>query len=223
MSIFNQKSKFKVKTEVRTVRQAVEPKPKPKPNPSSATTSSSSATSRLHPPSSRRTGPSSSRTTPRASPNPASPYLSADTPATTNGRKRRAITSSRSPASLSFNESSGDEDGDEDWEAMMDARKRRKMREDQVRRVDLNRSLRHPRIWTGEEPAVSDKASAPPVIIHAVDVASLEEKCQPVLGLARDAIAVKLQYPGGRYAEKYVFFLSLQTSWNSLIWLYRSY
>lgn len=91
----------------------------------------------------------------------------------------------------------------------MDARKRRKMREDQLLRVDPNRSLRHPRIWTGEESIVSDKASAPPAIIHAVDVASLQQKCQPVLGLKADNVDVRLQYPGGRYPEKYVLSFSV--------------
>ncbi|KAM7223680.1 Histone methylation protein DOT1 domain containing protein [Rhypophila decipiens] len=200
MSIFNQKSKHRVKTEVRTVREAVEPKPKLKPK-----TSLSSA-DRLRPPTDARSN-RSNQSTPRASPNPAvarirssSPYLSAND-STTNGRKRgRAIASSRSPASPSFTDS-GDEDGDDNWEAMMDARKRRKMREE--RRVDPNRSLRHPRIWTGEDVVVSSKATAPPAIIHAVEVASLQQKCQPVLGLKADDIAVRLQYPGGRYPEKY--------------------
>ncbi|KAM7202271.1 histone-lysine N-methyltransferase [Naviculisporaceae sp. PSN 640] len=218
MSIFNQKSKFKVKTEVRTVREAVQPKPSPKPKTSSSSLSSSD---RLKPPVAgeirgRAGGGGSSnsnRSTPRASPNPAvsrirssSPYLSANdstTTTATNGRKRRAIASSRSPASPSFMESDDEDGGDEDWEAVMDARKRRKMMEDQLVRVDPSRSLRHPRIWTGEETVVGDKMSAPPAIIHAVDVASLQLKCQPALGLKADNVAVRLQYPGGRYPEKY--------------------
>jgi len=39
--------------------------------------------------------------------------------------------------------------------------------------------------------------------LHAVDFASLEQKCQPVMGLAKDQVAVRLQYPGGRFSERY--------------------
>ncbi|KAK3322208.1 histone-lysine N-methyltransferase, H3 lysine-79 specific [Apodospora peruviana] len=203
MSIFNQKSKFKVKTEVRSVRQAVEPKPKPKPKPASS--------DRLRPDDAARRASSTAVTgSARASPKPgsSSARLQSSSPYPEGGasRKRRIISSSRSPAASSpnFIESADEDDGDEDWEATLDARKRRKRaREGQT--VDLNRSLRHPRLWTGEEEIVSGKGSAasPPPIIHAAEVASLEQKCQPMLGLAQDKAAVKLQYPGARYPERY--------------------
>ena len=201
MSIFNQKSKFKVKTEVRTVRQAVEPKPKPKPQPQpSAALSTHNAKKSNSVSAARSSSGSVGGSTPRASLEPGSAIValrvsSASSHPERNSRKRRAG-SSRSPASPNFTDS-GDEE-DEDWEESLDARKRRK-RADQERLADPNRVLRHPKLWTGSEGDIIR-----PPLIHAVDVASLEQKCQPVLGLARDQVAVKLQYPGARYPERYV-------------------
>ncbi|KAK1826594.1 putative histone-lysine N-methyltransferase, H3 lysine-79 specific [Podospora conica] len=142
MSIFNQKSKFKVKTEIRTVRQAVAPKPKPPP-----TSTSSSSTLKPRPP---------------------------------------------SPL---FDDESGDDDVDDDWEAL-DGRKRRKGGH-AGDRVDLNRKLCHPKLGADAE----DKRPVP--IIHAVDVASVQHKCQPVLGLSEEEANVRLQYPGSRDSERY--------------------
>ncbi|KAK3375407.1 histone-lysine N-methyltransferase, H3 lysine-79 specific [Podospora didyma] len=204
MSIFNQKSKFKVKTEVRTVRQAVEPPPRPKQQQQVPANHGGT-----------RTGGGGARgataaNTPRASPKlgsiaarrvqSASPLLSSSSvdergAAASDNRKRRAGFS-RSPTSPSFTES-GDEE-DDDWEDSLDARKRLKRTHQEEQRVDPNRSFAHRKLWTGDEV----NAERLP-IIHAVDLASLDHKCQPVLGLASDQVAVRLQYPGARYPERY--------------------
>ncbi|KAK3357083.1 histone-lysine N-methyltransferase, H3 lysine-79 specific [Lasiosphaeria hispida] len=191
MSIFNQKSKFKVKAEIRTVRQAVEP-PKKKP---------------AQPPSAKR--PSSARVTPRASPHPSSASLADSTndslraASDTRARKRRA---GASPAnnhnnSPSFSDSDDESDGDEDWEGNLDARKRQKRAHQERRLADPNRKLRHPRLWAGEDPEAVVSKRLP--IIHASDVASVNDKCQPVLGLAQNEVGVRLQYPGPRHPERY--------------------
>ena len=197
MSIFNQKSKFKVKTEVRTVRQVVESKPKPKPQSSSVAARTSSVSNGAK---AKRNGLLSVGT-PRASPRPGSlrgSPLPAEHSASAN-RKRRAG-SSRSPASPNFSES-GDED--DNWEESLDARKRMKRAHEALPLADPNRVLRHPKLWTGSSSEDGADVVRLP-IIHAASFASLEQKCQPVLGLAPDQVGVKLQYPGARHPERYV-------------------
>lgn len=199
MSIFNQKSKFKVKTEIRTVRQAVAPKPKPPP-PSSSTTPSSSSSSKPRP--AANSGylavPSSSSRAPASRHKSASPL-----PGERSASRKRALptTSRRSPASPSplFDDDAGDDEVDDDWEAL-DARKRRKGAHPGDR-VDLNRQLCHPKLGAeGEQ-------QRPVPIIHAVDVASVQHKCQPVLGLTEEEANIRLQYPGTRDSERYVLLL----------------
>lgn len=211
MSIFNQKSKFKVKTEVRKVKQAVAPAP-PKKSGVSGGGSSSSALS----------APSSAHGTPRASPIPSSltaaaaaarrlnnsSYSSPDSKpgggsssSTATGgasRKRRAPPSSsrRSPATASpapvLSDSEPASDDDDDWAETLDRSKRRK----RAHTEDPGRRLRHPKLWPGQ----GDEEKAR--IVHAVDVAGLADKCQPVMGLGRDEVAVRLRYPGAKYYER---------------------
>lgn len=177
------------------MRQAVAPKPKPKLQPTSAAAPSTAGAR------SRKNGLLSAPTS-RASPTAASPYASPRSAEASNSsaRKRRAG-SSRSPASPSFSES-GDE-GDDDWEDSLDARKRRKRAHEAQRFADPNRAIRHPKLWTSAGGDEADVARLP--IIHASRFASLEQKCQPVLGLAPDQVGVKLQYPGARFPERYVY------------------
>lgn len=228
MSIFNQKSKFKIKTEIRTVRETVE-RPKLKASTSSSsipTTGSShhtsnvrtagagsslsraSSTSRLNGTSTASNSSSTrasltkvsttslSRRIQSASPNPS---INGDG---RSSRKRRATkASSRSPISPHFSEDSdSDSNGDENWEDNLDARKRRKRVHDE-RPVDLNRKLRHPKIWKGEEVDQVERAPGSG-IIHAAKVANLELKCKPALGLKNEEVAVRLQYPGVRPPER---------------------
>jgi H3 lysine-79-specific histone-lysine N-methyltransferase len=56
--------------------------------------------------------------------------------------------------------------------------------------------LRHPRLWSGQE---EDEKLG---IVHSVEVASLADKCQPVMNLARDEVAVRLRYPGAKSTER---------------------
>ncbi|KAK3934927.1 histone H3-K79 methyltransferase [Diplogelasinospora grovesii] len=213
MSIFNQKSKFKVKTEVRAIKQAVAPPPKPKPKKPTRSDGGANGNAPL-----RAQSRVSTTTSSASTPSPSS-LLSVSDAYVRGGdnnnnnnnhrdRKRsrkgaagdRRLTPALSP---SFGtESSDEEDADDDWEQNLDARKRRKRDHQPAywRIVDANRTLRHPRLWTGDEADIKKVA-----IIHAAEVASLrdEGKCQPVLGLKPDEVAVKLQYPGTRYPERY--------------------
>ncbi|KAK4169434.1 putative histone-lysine N-methyltransferase, H3 lysine-79 specific [Cladorrhinum sp. PSN259] len=214
MSIFNQKSKFKVKTEIRTIKQAVEKKPAtPTPSTSSSTRASPAAGASSN--GVRRiASASSSSNTPRASPNPRSTsqqhlqiptYSSSSGSSVTKKRSRPSLPparKSRSPAataSPSFGGSDSDSDDDDSWQdAISDLRKRRK-RAHEVTRIDQNRMVRHPKVWKGDRGGESEILP----IIHASEVANLRDKCQPVMGLARDEIAVRLRYPGSNYREKY--------------------
>lgn len=187
MSIFNQKRRTESKRgEVRTVREAVAPKPKPR---LSANPSSSSSVAK----------PSSRKHLSASGPRPSTKSLSPHPTAESSSRKRRAG-SSKSPAATPnfFDDDSGDEDEEDNWEERLDSRKRRK-RAQSVE--DLDRVVRHPKLWTGAEGDGSDVARLP--IIHASKLAKVEEKCKPVLGLAADKVAVKLQYPGARFPERY--------------------
>jgi H3 lysine-79-specific histone-lysine N-methyltransferase len=220
MSIFNQKSKFKVKTEIRTVRQAVAPKPKPPPPSSSSSTPSSKPRPAT---SSGSSGflavPSSSSSS--SSRAPASRHKSASPlPGERSASRKRALPSaSRSPASPSplFDDESGDDDVDDDWEAL-DARKRRKGAH-AGDRVDLNRQLCHPKLGAEGE---GEQQQRPVPIIHAVDVASVRHKCQPVLGLTEEEANIRLQYPGTRDSERYVPLPWMGVAPWRLTWLSRT-
>jgi H3 lysine-79-specific histone-lysine N-methyltransferase len=192
MSIFNQKSKFKIKTEVRKVKTEIAPTPQRKPS-----TNGTSA-SRLS-----LSAPSSAHGTPRASPRPSS-HLSRRLPSTSSpetksssstNRKRRAP-ASRSPATASpapvLSDSEPGSDDDDDWRERLDPSKRRK----RAHTEDPDRRLRHSRLWTGQ--GEDEK----PAIVHAVDVAALGDKCQPVMKLGRDEVGVRLRYPGAKYLER---------------------
>ncbi|KAK3996033.1 putative histone-lysine N-methyltransferase, H3 lysine-79 specific [Cladorrhinum sp. PSN332] len=218
MSIFNQKSKFKVKTETRTIKQVAEKKKpaavaSPVPSSSSSARASPAAGAGASSNGARRIASSSN--TPRASPNPRSSsskqhlqiptYSSSSSSSVTKKRSRASLPAarqSRSPAataSPSFGGSDSDDDDDDSWQdAINDLRKRQK-RAHEARRVDPNRRVRHPRVWKGDREGDSDTL----LIIHAIDVANHKDKCQPVMGLTRDEVAVRLRYPGSNYRERY--------------------
>lgn len=213
MSIFNQKSKFKVKAEVRKVKQAVAPAPTAAPQPKKkiATTTTTTTTGNGRASSVATTAGSSAHGTPRASPNPTSvpssrskllqPYTSLEA---NPNRKRtaRLISSSRSPASPSFSESETGSDDDDDWRDRLDPHKRRKRAQTEVVE-DPARRLRHARLWTGGGGGDGgDGADGKLAIVHSVDVASLADRCQPVMGLGRDEVGVRLRYPGSNYLER---------------------
>lgn len=130
------------------------------------------------------------------------PSSSATDEAPTNRRKRRAQ-SSRSAASdaVKFSDDDSESEDGGAWEDSLGARHKRRKRDGAGRAVDLSRKLRHPEIWTGgDEERDGDGL---PALIHAANVASLNLKCQPTLGVAADDVALKLRYPGSRYPERY--------------------
>jgi H3 lysine-79-specific histone-lysine N-methyltransferase len=197
MSIFNQKSKFKIKTEVRKVKQAVAPTPDKK-QPSS---SSAHGTPRASPIPSSLRGPGK-RLHQQSASSPAdttrsSPASSSSTTLNPGGRKRRApASSSRSPATASpapaLSDSEPGSDDDDDWRDRLDPSKRRK----RAHTDDPDRRLRHPRLWAGQ--GDEDRLG----VVHAMEVASLGDRCQPVMKLGKDEVAVRLRYPGAKYTER---------------------
>jgi len=143
----------------------------------------------------------------------ASPYPSSSTTtdevSSTNRRKRRAP-SSRSAASETVKFSSDDDSGSEHggaWEDSLGARHKRRKRDGAGRPVDLGRRLRHPALWAGEEKGEEEEEEEDGgegrAMIHAADVASLELKCEPTLGVAAQDVALELRYPGSRHPERY--------------------
>lgn len=194
MSIFNQKSKFKIKTEVRKVKQVIAPTPQKSGGAGPSSRVSLSA-------------PASAHGTPRVSPIPSSlrakrlqsassPDTEGSPPSTNHSRKRRAPASSRSPATASpapaLSDSEPGSDDDDDWRERLDPSKRRK----RAHTEDPDRRLRHPRLWSGQG---EDEKLA---IVHAMDVASLGDRCQPVMKLGRDEVGVRLRYPGAKNLER---------------------
>ena len=199
MSIFNQKSKFKIKTEVRKVKQAVAPTPAKKP------TTSSSARASPSLPSSNRTSP-----LPFSAKTRRAPFTSTSTTSSPESKplsrtlKRRAPALSASPAnaSPSFSDSEPGSDDDEDWRDRLDPSKRRKLQRLRASETeDPARRLRHPRLWVGDTSEKKEEGKWG--VTHAVEVAKLADgRCQPVMGLGRDEVAVRLRYPGGRELER---------------------
>lgn len=137
---------------------------------------------------------SSHSASPRPSPQPTS--RTDDAP---RDRKRKAAPAQKrvSPVASSrvdFGSDSGSED-DEDWIKALDSRKRRKRgRLEDGRYVDPNRRLMDPRAMEG---VVEEKD-----IIHAAEVASVELKCEPVLGAKEDEVGVELRYPSMQKPER---------------------
>ena len=210
MGVFNQRSKIKPAAHpIRVEQVPINPKPKPKSQPPAhksgsrssgggPTPSSSSAHGSAKRPvgsSSRVSGGGAGSGSRHGS---ASPYPSG-TPAEERSRKRKAVgSSSRSPTSeIKFSDDSESEDGGA-WAEIVGARKRRRY-QDARREVDVNRKLKHPKLWTGQQTAGEEKLA----IIHAADVASVKEKCEPALGISPEDVAVGLRYPGVRQKERY--------------------
>ena len=71
--------------------------------------------------------------------------------------------------------------------------------------ADPARRLRHPFLWAGfaDGQERQGHADAEKVdVVHAAEVASLELKCQPVMGLGPEEVAVGLRYPGANFLER---------------------
>ena len=199
MGIFDQRSKHKVEQTVTKVqvRVPLHPQPKPKQQQLAVPT-----------PNAKRAGSAASSRhasgTPRASPNPrssssvrfesASPVLSSADERSVARKRKAAVASSRSPASPRYAEDSDPDDDEENWADMLVAQKRQK----QVH-VNINRTLRHPRMWAGDDAHAKEIP-----IIHASELASLDRKCTPALGLDPDNVGIKLRYPGSKFPEQFV-------------------
>lgn len=188
-------NKFKVDPpKIRIERVVVEraptpskPKPKSRPGPASA-------------------GASSSRSSPvhRPSPKPTSvrhkshsPYpSSSDEKRLERKRKTGAVSSAkRSPAAerITFDK---DSDAEDDGWMNLDTRKRQRRSTSEDKHLDSNRRLRHSRAFEGRNDSLK--------FVHAVNVASLEEKCVPVMGAQKEDVAIELQYPSLQPREKSV-------------------
>lgn len=189
-------NKFKVDPpKIRIEKVTVErPAPKPKPKPQAALSKASSSSSRS--PSLHRSSPkpAAAATTPRQKSH--SPYPSSSDERRLE-RKRKAGTTPirRSPVveRVTFDKDS-DNDDDGGWMSL-DARKRPRKGQEQDM-ADPNRQLRD--IDAYEEPEAGLK------FVHAVDVASLETKCVPVMGAQKEDVAIEMQYPSPQPREKYV-------------------
>jgi H3 lysine-79-specific histone-lysine N-methyltransferase len=159
-------------------RPATKPKPKPKP----ALSGSASRSSSLHRPSPKPLARQASH----------SPYPSSSDEKRLERKRKAPSVSRRSPASdrIEFDK---DSDGEDDGWMTLDSNKRqRKGTEDGF--VDTNRKLRSVRAFKDR----LDRRS----FIHAVDVASLQHKCVPVMGAQKEDVAIELQYPSLQPREK---------------------
>ncbi|EFY89924.1 Nucleosomal histone H3-Lys79 methylase [Metarhizium acridum] len=162
------------------------PKPKSRPGPASAG-ASSSRSSPVYRPSPK---PSAVRHTSH-SPNPSS----SDEKRLDRKRKTGTVSSTtRSPASerITFDK---DSDAEDDGWMNLDTRKRQRRGTSEDKHLDSNRKLRHFRAFEGRNDNLK--------FVHAVEVASLEEKCVPVMGAQKEDVAIELQYPSLQPREKF--------------------
>ncbi|KPM34713.1 Histone-lysine N-methyltransferase, H3 lysine-79 specific [Neonectria ditissima] len=183
----NKNNKFKVDPpKIRIEKVVVDrPSPKPKPKPKPALSGSASRSSSAQ----------------RPSPNPVarqkshSPYpSSSDEKRLERKRKAGSVSvSRRSPASERI-EFDKDSDGEDDGWMNLDASKRQRKSTDESY-LDSTRKLRSVRAFEDRVDGLN--------FIHAVDVASLELKCVPVMGAQKEDVAIELQYPSLQPREKY--------------------
>ncbi|KID87413.1 Histone methylation DOT1 [Metarhizium guizhouense ARSEF 977] len=162
------------------------PKPKSRPGPASAG-ASSSRSSPVYRPSPK---PSAVRHASH-SPNPSS----SDEKRLDRKRKTGTVSSTtRSPASerITFDK---DSDAEDDGWMNLDTRKRQRRGTSEDKHLDSNRKLRHFRAFEGRNDNLK--------FVHAVEVASLEEKCVPVMGAQKEDVAIELQYPSLQPREKF--------------------
>jgi H3 lysine-79-specific histone-lysine N-methyltransferase len=186
MGALNQKSKFKPPApQIRVQRVPVEKSKQPKPKPSPANGTKNLLQHRAKP--QNKSG---------------SPYPGSSSADESRRIKRKAPGggNSRSPSVVKFD--SDDSDGGEDGDNGVFLGARRKKR--RLARVDPDRKLTHPKIWTGavEEKENGKERPKELGIIHAAELANLETKCQPALGIPETEVGIELRYPGGRGREK---------------------
>lgn len=187
MRLFGSKNnKFKVDPpKIRIEKVVVDrPSPKPKPKANPAALSGSASRSSSHRPSPKPVVRQKSH----------SPYpSSSDEKRLERKRKAGSVSvSRRSPVNERI-EFDKDSDAEDDGWMNLDANKRqRKSTEDGY--LDSSRKLRSTRAFEDRVDGLS--------FIHAVDVASLELKCVPVMGAQKEDVAIELQYPSLQPREK---------------------
>ena len=101
--------------------------------------------------------------------------------------------SRRSPAGERI-EFDKDSDAEDDGWMNLDTHKRQRKGTADGRFVDPNRKLRSVKAFEDRVEGLG--------FIHAVDVASLELKCVPVMGAQKEDVAIELQYPSLQSREK---------------------
>lgn len=184
-------NKFKVDPpKIRIEKVTVErPSPKPKPKSQALAKASSSRSPSAH----------------RSSPKPATPRQKSNSPYPSSSderrieRKRKAGSTPaprKSPVAerVTFDK---DSDNEDDGWMSLDTRKRQRKSNESGQLVDPNRKLRN--VMAYEEPEAGLK------FIHAVDVASLESKCVPVMGAQKEDVALEIQYPSPQPRERLVY------------------
>ncbi|KAL6864263.1 histone methylation protein DOT1 domain-containing protein [Trichoderma novae-zelandiae] len=183
----------KIRIEKVTIERPAPPKPKPAARLPLSSSARSSPARRLSPktPSASAVSSASSRT------KSSSPYpSSADERRLDLRRKRKAISSSqrRSPASdrIEFDK---DSDAEDDGWMDLDSHKRQRKATSESKSVDSNRKLKSAKAFERKDERLQ--------FIHAVDVASLEHKCVPIMGASKEDVAIELQYPTLQRREKF--------------------
>ncbi|PHH81154.1 hypothetical protein CDD82_1258 [Ophiocordyceps australis] len=144
----------------------------------------------------RRLPTNTKLTTARHTPN--SPYpSSSDEKRRDRKRKKSASVASGSRPSPACEKIAFDKDSDNEDDGWMslDTRKRQRTGTADGRFVDPNRKLRSSRAFETR----NDKLN----FIHAVEVASLECKCVPVMGAQKEDVAIELQYPSLQPRERF--------------------
>lgn len=187
-------NKFKVEPPKIRIEKVVVERPAP-----------SKPKSRSRPQQSSTGGASSSRSSPaavRPSPRPSAARHQSNSPYPSSAderrleRKRKAGSASASRPSPGKDRIAFDKDSDNEDDGWMnlDTRKRQRRGTADGRFVDPNRRLRNSRAFEGRNDSLQ--------FIHAVDVASLEAKCVPVMGAQKEDVAIELQYPSLQPREK---------------------
>ncbi|KAM0561562.1 hypothetical protein ACHAPJ_003446 [Fusarium lateritium] len=187
MRLFGGKNnKFKVDPPKIRIEKVVVDRPaqKPKPKPNPALSGSASRSSSSHRPSPKPLARQASH----------SPYPSSSDEKRLERKRKAPSVSRRSPASdrIEFDK---DSDGEDDGWMTLDTNKRQRKGTEDGGFVDPNRKLRSVRAFEDRMDSRS--------FIHAVDVASLEHKCVPVMGAQKEEVAIRLQYPSLQPREKY--------------------
>ncbi|GAO18280.1 uncharacterized protein UV8b_06248 [Ustilaginoidea virens] len=112
-------------------------------------------------------------------------------------RKRKSGGSSSAKPSPGTERIAFDKDSDAEDDGWMDldARKRQCRSASEDKHLDSKRKFRHARAFDGRNDRLN--------FIHAVEVASLEAKCVPVMGAQKEDVAIELQYPSLQPREKF--------------------